>query len=1009
MDNLSSRSASIKVRARAVDMLGRQQIAGIPTALHELFKNAYDAFARRVEVDVLVKQRALVLRDNGYGMTEDDFRNRWLTLGTESKVGQSEMCASWLGDFGKVPRRILGEKGIGRLAIAAIGPAVLVMTRSNRKESGLGNLVVCLIHWGLFEIPGIDLDRIRVPVMTLPGGQLPDKVLMNSMVDDVIAGMDLLGDELPQADLQRITVDLEKMRVSPAAIFSKLEGSEDSGDGSLSLEGDGFGTHFLVRPYDNVLDADLASESEGGVSRLRKLLIGFGNTMLPDLPQPPIKATFRVKHLNGDVIDYIGDKAFFNPDEFLTADHIFKGRFDEYGQFSGEVKVFDRDPVPYTLNWPAARGVRTDCGPFEIQFAVVQGLQHQSLLAPDDWVEMTDKLNAAGGLYIYRDGVRVLPYGDADFDFLHIEKRRTYAAKDWFFSYRRIFGAILVSSRENPALKDKAGREGFRENIAYHQFREMLENLLQQLARDFFRKDSTFSEYNDIRLEMDNRNELLKKREKLVAVKKDKFKVELGRFFEHVEIGDPGREAEAFGQRFMSRMDAIEHIDDPDAMGVDLHRAEAEFRDGLERLRGEYRVRRPQGIGLTKQLTSDWQAYKRMSVELESECFTPLIADFERRMSLLLARRGAEIDRRAMLRETLEERTSSIEKAVSRSKNIAQVGLQKARDSVTKGISESVRRLHNEMATVLSDFERTKISEFDPDELQSVRSMLEGRLNDVSQRETTFLERLREQMDALSEAVDAGVLPDDVVSALEDSNQQLIEEMEESLQWAQVGMALGVVQHEFNGVVRKVRKGIRELRPWAAGTPELRTLFDDLRTGFSHLEGYLKLFAPLERRTRREKVELTGEDIRAYVVSVFEARFARHDIQVRLTDEFRRFVVDVFPSTLLPVFINVVDNACNWLAEVSPERRWIKFDANYDGIVISNGGPGIEKRLAERVFDFGFSMKNNGRGMGLSIARRALRHEGMDIFIIDPGLENPPQFVIALGEKVRKGGGANVG
>jgi signal transduction histidine kinase len=366
-------------------------------------------------------------------------------------------------------------------------------------------------------------------------------------------------------------------------------------------------------------------------------------------------------------------------------------------------------------------------------------------------------------------------------------------------------------------------------------------------------------------------------------------------------------------------------------------------------------------------------------------------------MSLLLERRGAELDRRAMLRETLEQRTSSIEKAVSRSKSNAQEGLHKARESVTKGISESVRRLHNEIATVLSDFERTKLSEFDSEELQSVRSMLEGRLNDVSQRETSFLERLREQMDALSEAVDAGVLPDDVVSALEDSNQQLIEEMEESLQWAQVGMALGVVQHEFNGVVRNVRKGIRDLRPWAVGTPELRTLFDDLRTGFSHLEGYLKLFAPLERRTRRERVELTGEDIRAYVMSVFEARFTRHDIQLHLTEEFRRFVVEVFPSTLLPVFINVVDNACHWLAEASLDRRWIKFDVNGDGVVISNGGPGIEKRLAERIFDFGFSMKKNGRGMGLSIARRALRHEGMDIFIIDPGLENPPQFVIALG------------
>lgn len=43
--------AKIRVRARTVDMLGRQQIATLPTAISELFKNAHDAYARQVVVD----------------------------------------------------------------------------------------------------------------------------------------------------------------------------------------------------------------------------------------------------------------------------------------------------------------------------------------------------------------------------------------------------------------------------------------------------------------------------------------------------------------------------------------------------------------------------------------------------------------------------------------------------------------------------------------------------------------------------------------------------------------------------------------------------------------------------------------------------------------------------------------------------------------------------------------------------------------------------------------------
>ena len=50
-------------------MLGRQQIAGIPTAISELFKNAHDAYAENVEVDYYRREGLFVLRDDGRGMT----------------------------------------------------------------------------------------------------------------------------------------------------------------------------------------------------------------------------------------------------------------------------------------------------------------------------------------------------------------------------------------------------------------------------------------------------------------------------------------------------------------------------------------------------------------------------------------------------------------------------------------------------------------------------------------------------------------------------------------------------------------------------------------------------------------------------------------------------------------------------------------------------------------------------------------------------------------------------
>jgi len=83
-------------------------------------------------------------------------------------------------------------------------------------------------------------------------------------------------------------------------------------------------------------------ETEGKDSRLEKDPLWFGNTMLPDFPSPPIKSAFRQHRPDGEIRDFIGGRVFFTPEEFNTADHIFEGKFDEFGQFSGTVKILNR-------------------------------------------------------------------------------------------------------------------------------------------------------------------------------------------------------------------------------------------------------------------------------------------------------------------------------------------------------------------------------------------------------------------------------------------------------------------------------------------------------------------------------------------------------------------------------------------------------------------------------------------------------------------------------------------
>ena len=112
---------------------------------------------------------------------------------------------------------------------------------------------------------------------------------------------------------------------------------------------------------------------------------------------------------------------------------------------------------------------------------------------------MAQKTEQLGGLYIYRNGIRVLPYGDTEYDWLDIEFRRTKSAYYYYFSHRKMFGAVEIDAERNRDLREKAGREGFQENKAYRQFRSILQNFVLQMAADFFRTDGLHADTFDLR------------------------------------------------------------------------------------------------------------------------------------------------------------------------------------------------------------------------------------------------------------------------------------------------------------------------------------------------------------------------------------------------------------------------------------------------------------------------------------------------------------------------------
>lgn len=63
-------------------------------------------------------------------------------------------------------------------------------------------------------------------------------------------------------------------------------------------------------------------------------------------------------------------------------------------------------------------------------------------------------------IYLYRDGIRVYPYGDPDDDWLQIDTLRGTISAGTFLSNDQVIGVVKISHSENPRLKDKTNREG---------------------------------------------------------------------------------------------------------------------------------------------------------------------------------------------------------------------------------------------------------------------------------------------------------------------------------------------------------------------------------------------------------------------------------------------------------------------------------------------------------------------------------------------------------------------
>ena len=89
-----------------------------------------------------------------------------------------------------------------------------------------------------------------------------------------------------------------------------------------------------------------------------------------------------------------------------------------------------------------------------------------------------------GGIMVFRDGFRVLPYGGPDDDWLRLD-RRAFGSGGYKVNRAQLIGRLKISSRENPALRDQTNREGLQDCEEKKALVALLTHLLQEELRTF--------------------------------------------------------------------------------------------------------------------------------------------------------------------------------------------------------------------------------------------------------------------------------------------------------------------------------------------------------------------------------------------------------------------------------------------------------------------------------------------------------------------------------------------
>lgn len=426
-------SFALRPKARILKTLGEELISSETVALIELVKNAYDADAENVLIsfsgDLREGSGAIEVIDDGHGMDMNTIRNSWMIIATSTKKDNKKSKSG--------RRRVLGEKGIGRFAAARIAEELELFTRT-RDQADTESYAV--FDWTQFD----DDERFLDEILFLADDQTATEIVPRWRLKEfsekryrvpyhgTVLRMNRLKHTWEKHDLENLQRGLSRL-LSPFYpktdfnIFLNLPDERSEFNSRITPPEIIKYPHYVVRGeikadgrYSIIVQIEEESQSHDFDGYFYKVFsdnewVLYPSTQKPELQEDPSNQ---------------------------------KGV--ECGPFTFELRIWDRDELE-NVNQKVGGGIRS----------------------------IRKDLDAIAGINIYRDGFRVLPYGEPDNDWLRLDIRRVQAPTRRL-SNNQITGYISITADKNPDLHDRSNREGLDNNAAYTDLQNIMKFVLNE-------------------------------------------------------------------------------------------------------------------------------------------------------------------------------------------------------------------------------------------------------------------------------------------------------------------------------------------------------------------------------------------------------------------------------------------------------------------------------------------------------------------------------------------------